>query len=243
VTDEENMEYCNMDFALSIGGDGTFLRTSRMIWGLGVPLYGINAGRLGFLTAGAAESAAADIRRILSGDYELFSRIPLRGEIVRNGEVIESVYALNDITASKGFLSRPIDVSVSVGEENIYRFLADGIIVSTPTGSTAYAMSAGGPIIHPGVKCMLVVPICPHSLYPRPMVLSDMETINIKVECCAYEAIFSGDGHQNMTLISGDIVSIKLDVERGIDVISIDKSSYYDILRKKMNWGRNGEAK
>jgi NAD+ kinase len=243
VTDEENIDYCGMDFAVSIGGDGTFLRTSRLIWGLGVPLYGINAGRLGFLTAGTAESATSDISRILAGDYSLFSRIPLRGEVTRSGEVIDSVYALNDITMSRGFLSRPIDSLVSVGGDDIYRFLSDGIIVSTPTGSTAYALSAGGPIIHPKVKCMLVLPICPHSLFPRPIVLGDTETVNISIECCDYEAILSGDGHQNMTLFAGDAVSVRLDVERGIDVISVDDSSYYDILRRKMNWGWNGETK
>ncbi|MDR1471008.1 MAG: NAD(+)/NADH kinase [Synergistaceae bacterium] len=243
VTDEENIHYCDMDFAISIGGDGTFLRTSRSIWGLGVPLYGINAGRLGFLAAGTAESATSDICRILSGDYKIFQHIPLQGEAVRNGEVIGSVCALNDITVSKGFLSRAIDSLVSVGEDSIYRFLSDGIIVSTPTGSTAYAMSAGGPIVHPRVKCILVVPICPHSLFPRPIVLGDGETVNISIECCDYEAILSGDGHQNMTLFAGDAVSVKLDADRGIDVISIDESSYYDILRRKMNWGWNGETR
>jgi NAD+ kinase len=243
VTDEEKIDCRNMDFALSIGGDGTFLRTSRLIWGFGVPLYGINAGRLGCLTAGTAESAPSDISRILAGDYGLFTRIPLRGGVNRNGEVIESIYALNDITISRGARSRPVDLLVSVGGDAVYRFLSDGIIVSTPTGSTAYALSAGGPIIHPKVKCMLIVPICPHSLFPRPVVLGDTETVEVKIECCDYEAVLSGDGHQSMTLFTGDSVSIRLDVERGIDVISLGDSSYYDILRRKMNWGWNGETR
>lgn len=229
----------HMEFAVSIGGDGTFLRTTRAVRELGVPLYGINAGRLGFLASGNPQSAVEDIRKILSGHYGIMARIPLKGEVMRDGKQIEDLYALNEVTISKGTTARPIDLHVAAGHESLYRFLADGIIVSTPTGSTAYSLSAGGPVVHPDVKCMLVVPICPHSLYPRPVVLGENETIVIEPMGENGEIILSGDGQLHVELRDGDSVRLSLDLGRSVNVIKLDSTSYYDVLQSKLGWGVN----
>ena len=230
-----------MTFAVSIGGDGTFLRTARVVRELGIPMYGINTGRLGFLASGGPEAAEGDVRRILSGDWCLVDRIPLKGEILRGGVSISKLYALNEITVTKGALPHPIDLDVSAGGNPLYSLLADGIIVATPTGSTAYALSAGGPIVHPGVKCLVVVPICPHSLYPRPVILGEGDVIEISLASNGGEMLLSGDGQLNVALAHGDVVRLALDNEKRVHVIKLDDASYYDVLQSKLNWGCRGE--
>jgi NAD+ kinase len=225
-----------MDIAVSIGGDGTFLMTSKSIMGLGVPLYGINTGRLGFLASGEASLAVRDIEKILDGDYEIFSKIPLKGEVIREGAVINVIRAFNEIMIVKNFVSRPIALSAHVGDEKLYDFLSDGIIVSTPSGSTAYALSSGGPVIHPEVRCAAVIPVCPHSLFPRPILVPDSAEIKIRLESSRYGAVLSGDGQDNAEMLSGDEVLITCDKEMKIGVIRLGDGSYFGVLRNKLNW-------
>jgi NAD+ kinase len=229
-------DHGTLDLAVSIGGDGTFLLTSKTIMGMNIPLYGINTGRLGFLASGDAESAVNDMRLIIAGKYKLLPKIPIRGEISRDGHIIERVCAFNEIMILKNMVSRPIALSAHIGNEKLYNFLADGIIVSTPTGSTAYALSAGGPIVHPGVRCVTIIPVCPHSLSPRPMVVPDTETVRIKVDPSPCGAILSADGQNNVTLASGDEALITADIDKKIDVVTLGGSSYVDMLRNKLNW-------
>ncbi len=228
-----------IELAVSIGGDGTFLRTARVVRDMRVPLYGINAGRLGFLALGHADSAEKDLSRILSGDYGILSRIPLKGSLLRGGKPFMELYALNEITITKGPCARPIELGVSVGDDRIYNFLADGVIVSTPTGSTAYALSTGGPIVHPDVKCVLIAPICPHSLYSRPVLLGGEATVFVDAKGEKGEIILAGDGQLHIGMEEGDRVQIALDVENKIDVVTLGMHSYYEILRDKLGWGKN----
>ena len=236
VPGDAGEDHGSLDLAVSIGGDGTFLLTSKTIMGHGVPLYGINTGRLGFLALGEASSAVDDMRRILSGEYGIQSRIPLLCEVRREGRAIDVTRAVNEIMIAKSFMPRPIALSAYVGDERLYGFLADGIIVSTPTGSTAYALSAGGPVVHPSVRCSVVIPICPHSLSSRPIAIPDGETITVRVESSPYGAILSADGQNNVSLVSGDEAVIRSDYENTIDVIALGGASYLDALRDKMNW-------
>ncbi|MDR1508616.1 MAG: NAD(+)/NADH kinase [Synergistaceae bacterium] len=225
-----------LDIAISIGGDGTFLMTSKTIMGLNVPLYGINTGRLGFLACGEASSAVRDVEKILDGNYELLSRVPLKGEVVREGSVIRTVRAFNEIMIVKNFVSRPIALSARINGEKLYDFLSDGIIVSTSAGSTAYALSSGGPVIHPDVYCAAVIPICPHSLSPRPVIVPDSTSIKIKLEFSRYGAVLSGDGQDNAEMLSGDEVLVTCDREMKIGVIRLGGGSYFGVLRNKLNW-------
>jgi NAD+ kinase len=226
-----------VEFAISIGGDGTFLRVARAAHRLGIPLYGVNAGRLGFLAPGEPEEAPGDIARILSGKYDVVSIMPLRCELRRgsDGGPGEKFYALNEMTLSKGPVLRPIGLLVLAGGEVLYRFLADGVIVSTPTGSTAYSLSAGGPIVHPDVSCLIVTPICPHSLYPRPVVLGANETVEIRLDGDCEMMNLSGDGILDVDVRRKDSVRISLS-KSGVNIIKLDYASYYEALRRKLNW-------
>lgn len=239
--DEQALE--EMDVAIAIGGDGTFLRTARHVRGYRLPIYGINAGRLGFLTAGDPGHAVEDVRKILSGSYGLMRRMPIKGELRRDGQTVEQLYALNEITMTKGAIARPVDLLVTAGEETLYRFIADGLIVATPTGSTAYALSAGGPIVHPDVPCLLVVPVCPHSLYPRPLILGGSEVVCVKAVGESHcEVMLSGDGYLEIPLAPGDEIALSLDTEECVEMIKLGEGSYYELLRHKLNWGGNLES-
>jgi NAD+ kinase len=235
VTGNSDSDHGDINCAVSIGGDGTFLLTARTIMGLGVPLYGVNMGRLGFLASGDAGSAAGDIRRIVAGEYGIHPMIPLKAEITKDSEKTTS-WAFNEIMIAKNFVSRPIALSTYLSGEKLYSFLADGIILSTPTGSTAYALSAGGPIIHPGVNCVSIVPICAHSLSPRPMLVPCDADIMIKLDYAQEGALLSGDGHDGGGLASGNRVLVTSDFDSRVDVIKMDGGSYADVLRDKLNW-------
>jgi len=235
VTGDADSDHGDINCAVSIGGDGTFLLTARTIMGSGVPLYGINMGRLGFLTSGDAGSAVDDVRRIVAREYEIHPMIPLRAEIAKDSQKTIS-WAFNEIMIVKNFVSRPIALSTYLDGEKLYSFLSDGIIASTPTGSTAYALSAGGPIIHPGVNCVSLVPICAHTLSPRPMLVPYDTDIMIKLDYTQGGALLSGDGHNARELSSGDCVFVSPDFDSRVDVIKMDGGSYADMLRDKLNW-------
>ena len=227
--------HSDIDCAVSIGGDGTFLLTAMTIMGLGVPLYGVNMGRLGFLASGDARSAVDDVRRIVAREYEIHPMIPLKAEITKGSRKTTS-WAFNEIMIVKSYVSRPIALSTYLGGEKLYDFLSDGIIVSTPTGSTAYALSAGGPIIHPGVNCMSIVPICAHSLSPRPTLVPCDSDILIVLDHAQGGARVSGDGHNDGELSPGDRVLITSDYDSRLDVIKMNGGSYANILKDKLNW-------
>jgi NAD+ kinase len=232
-----------MEFAISIGGDGAFMRAADAIREYGVPLYGVNAGRLGFLASGKPWEAVSDVAQILSGNYSLHTRTSLKCGLLRAGQdKEEEFHALNEFTLSKGLVARPIDLLVTVGKETLYRFLGDGIIVSTPTGSTAYSLSAGGPLVHPDVKCLILTPVCPHSLYHRPFVLGSGETVGINLEGDSERMTLSGDGILNVDVMRGDKVTLSAD-KRGIDVIALDHASFFETLIRKLHWrADNGTA-
>ena len=235
VTGDAVSGHSDLNCAVSIGGDGTFLLSARIIMGRGIPLYGINMGRLGFLASGDAVSAVEDVRRIASRDYRIHPMIPLKAEITKGSQKTTS-WAFNEIMIVKNFVSRPIAISTYLGGEKLYSFLSDGIIASTPTGSTAYALSAGGPIIHPGVNCVSIVPICAHSLSPRPMLVPCDSDIMIKLDYAQGGALLSGDGHDDGELSSGDCVQVTSDFDSRVDVIKMDRGSYTDVLKDKLNW-------
>lgn len=228
-------------FAISIGGDGTFLRTAQAVIGLKIPLFGVNTGKLGFLTSGTPETAVDDVRKILAGEYRVDDHPVLKGEVIRDGSVSRSTYGINEIAIIKDSPSRPIDLDIHANGEPLYRILSDGVIVATPTGSTAYALSTGGPIVHPSVRCLLVVPICPHSLYQRPIVFGEDDVIEARLVSGSGRTTITGDGHKNIALEIGDVVRISRVRDCCFHVIKVDDATYYDVLRSKFSWGSNGE--
>lgn len=227
-------------FAVILGGDGTFLRAARYTFGSSIPLYGINLGRLGFLAIGNPDSAEEDIENILEGKYTLQLRRLLKGQVIRGGRTVHELYALNDLVVSKGNLARVIDIEVKVGTETMSLFLADGLILSTPTGSTAYALSAGGPIVPPHVPCMIMAPICAHTLYARPVILSDTDTLLVIPKGETRSLMLTQDGQLGYELLPGDELQVTLDKEIFVETIQLNGRSYYDLLREKLRWGFNG---
>jgi NAD+ kinase len=236
VAGDADADHGEIDFAISIGGDGTFLLTAKTIMGRGAPLYGVNRGRLGFLASGDVRRAAADVGKILDGYYETLPIAPLKAAISGRDGSKSAVWAFNEIMIVKNLISRPIALSAYIDGKKLYSFLADGIIVSTPIGSTAYSLSAGGPIVHPGVSGQAIVPICAHSLAPRPMLVPASTLIEIELESPAEGATLSADGMNSTSLSPGCTVGITSDPTGRVDVIMLDGGSYPDVLRDKLNW-------
>lgn len=227
-------------FALVLGGDGTFLRAARMFFGRKIPLYGINLGRLGFLSTGLPENIEADIKKILDGKYRLLEREVIKGSVVRQGKTAATMYALNDLVISKTSLSRVVELQVSVNGELLSNYLSDGVIFATPTGSTAYALSAGGPVVPPNVSCLIMAPICAHTLFARPVVLNGKDKIAVELMSRTAKLCLTQDGQLGYELFAGDRLEAELAAEFKVCTIEPDGTSYYDLLRRKLSWGFNG---
>ena len=224
--------------SLVIGGDGTFLRAARYVLGSPIPLYGINLGHLGFLASGKPEEAEEDIQAILRGEYTLTRHRVLEGRIFRDDRMIHSFFALNDIVLAKGALARVMHIEVHIGKKLLNVLPADGIIVSTPTGSTAYALSAGGPIVPPHVPCMVIAPICAHTLYSRPVLCGENDTITLVPRGNHRDLLVTQDGQLGYEIMPGDRIEVCMSTEADVQVITLPTRNYYDLLQEKLQWGR-----
>jgi NAD+ kinase len=224
--------------ALVIGGDGTFLRAARYVLGASIRLYGINLGHLGFLASGKAEEAIQDLEHILRGEYAVQTHRVLDGRISRDGHDTYSLYALNDLVLAKGALARVMHIEVHIGDKLLNTLPADGIIVATPTGSTAYALSAGGPIVPPHVPCMIIVPICAHTLYSRPVIAGEEDVVTLIPRGNHRDLLLTQDGQLGYEILPGDRIEISLSRSRTIDVILLPSRNYFDLLQEKLRWGQ-----
>lgn len=225
-----------IDLAIVIGGDGTMLHVARHITGSEVPLIGINLGRLGFLTDIPADNMVQAVGQILDGEYDLEERFMLNAEVMRGGKIVHSAKAFNDVIIGKGELSRLIEFETYQDGEFVNSMRADGIILATPTGSTAYALSAGGPILHPGLGAMVLVPICPHTLSDRPIVVRSDTVIEIVLVAGNQNAHATFDGQEMFSLNENDHVFIRR-AEKPVYLIHPSGRSHYDVLRAKLHWG------
>ncbi len=227
--------YRNCEMVVVLGGDGTILESARRAAPLEIPVIGINLGRLGYM----AELEVGEInslRRVVSGDYEIEERSMLSVEIITgDGRVRSSNYALNDAVLSNGSISRIVDLELSEGGVLISSYRSDGIIISTPTGSTAYSMSAGGSIVDPRLSCICVTPICPHSLSARPLIFPDSAVLNIKNVCQREKMLYlTVDGRANFELFKGETVQITRS-PLTTRFVRLNQSGFYIKLRQKMN--------
>lgn len=226
-----------IDLAIVIGGDGTMLNIARALAAHRVPLIGVNLGRLGFLTDIPGNHMEAEIGKILDGDYEIEDRLLLQAELKRNGDTIHSAVAFNDIIVTKGEIARLIEYETHLDGEFVNSARGDGIIVATPTGSTAYAMSAGGPILHPTLPAIAVVPICPHTLSNRPIVVSSESTIEIVMSSPTDQrATVTCDGQVNYPLKKGDRIYVHR-AEQSVQLLHPSGRNHYDVMRAKLHWG------
>jgi len=224
------------DAVVVLGGDGTMLSIARELAPHGAPLIGINQGRLGFLTDITVADMFDAVAEILSGQYVAEERILLNGQIRRDGERVFEATAFNDVVVGKGGSGRLIDLEIAINSEFVYSQRADGLVVTSPTGTTAYALSAGGPIVHPTLEAVALIPICPHTLSARPIVVSSHSRIELHLTY-ADDARVHFDGQHHFDLQSGDHVWITR-ASRPVTLLHPHSYSYYDTLRQKLHWGK-----
>ena len=228
-----------IDLAVVIGGDGTMLRAARQLARHDVPVIGINLGRVGFLADIPADVMVAEVGKILDGQGESTRRMLLHAEVVRAGKTIHSAHALNDVVITKGELARLIEFETSLDGEFVSAMRADGIIIATPTGSTAYALSAGGPILFPDLPAIALVPICPHTLSLRPLVVPAESTIEVVMTGAApgQHAHVSFDGQTTVALEDHDRVRVRR-ADFSVELLHPAGRSHFEVLRTKLHWGR-----
>jgi NAD+ kinase len=221
---------------LVLGGDGTMLAAARLAAPRGIPILPINMGSLGFLTSFTLDELYPALEETLSGRSEVSQRVMLQAELERVGSVIESQCVLNDVVIHKGALARMIELELSINSEFVCRYRADGLIVSSPTGSTAYSLSAGGPIVHPTVESFIITPICPHTLSDRPLVIRDSCCIEIKLNGVTESVYLTLDGQRGIPMQATDRLRV-CRAKKQLKLIQPPKKSYFEILRNKLKWG------
>ncbi|MGE5676168.1 MAG: NAD(+)/NADH kinase [Mycobacterium leprae] len=226
------------ELLIVLGGDGTLIRAAQTVAPMGVPILGVNTGHLGFLTEVESAELFAHLEEFLAGSYAVEERMMLSAAVVRSGKVAFQVIGLNDAVISKGPRARMIHLSVAVGETEVARYPADGVIVATPTGSTAYSLSAGGPIVSPNVDVMVVTPICPHTMVYRTIVVAGTDTVTIHVTDTPGEVGLSVDGSDPIPLHKGDEVQVSK-ASCVAKLVRRESYRFYEVLRDKLaNPGR-----
>jgi NAD+ kinase len=233
VTREALAREC--DLAIVVGGDGTLLNAARSLADPGCAVLGVNLGRLGFLVDVSPEEMDAQIGSILGGDFIEEQRTLLHAAVTRDGVAIGESTALNDVIVHKKDIARMIELDTWIDGHFLNRNRSDGLIIATPTGSTAYALSGGGPILHPNLHAFTLVPICPHTLSNRPIVINHDSRIEIVIHEGALQAQISCDGQVNLTLDPGDRVTVRRH-EHDLRLIHPSGHDYFDILRRKLRW-------
>ncbi|MFO7460499.1 MAG: NAD(+)/NADH kinase [Desulfatiglandales bacterium] len=227
----------DVEFVIVLGGDGTLLGAARRVAGYGVPILGVNLGGLGFLTEITLKRLYPVVEKMLEGRLEVESRLMLETKVSRENEEICRFMVLNDVVINKGALARIIDLDVHIDDQFLTTFRADGLIVSTPTGSTAYNLSAGGPILYPTMSSFILTPICPFALTNRPIILPDTATIYITLTRKSEEKVsLTFDGQVGFDLRYADRVAVCKAGKR-IRLIKSPDQSYFEILREKLGWG------
>jgi len=232
MTPEELGRAC--DIGIVVGGDGTMLGIARQLARWGTPLVGINQGRLGFITDVPVGQFAEVLAPMIAGDFEEERRSMLEGSVCRDGRVIFEGFAMNDVVVSRGATAAMVELKIDVGQEFVANLRADGLIIGSPTGSTAYALSAGGPILHPGIGGWVMVPIAPHDLSNRPIVLPDTREITIEI-VAGKDASVNFDMQALASLLHGDRVSVSRSAHQ-VRFLHPLGWSYYATLRRKLHW-------
>jgi len=224
------------DLIIVLGGDGTLISVARHVGARMKPILGVNLGSLGFLTEITQDETFTTLERVVKGDFEVSGRLMLDAVVCRDGNEIARYSVLNDAVINKGALARIIDMDAWVDQDYLTTFKADGLIIATPTGSTAYNLAAGGPIVYPGLNCLVISPICPHMLTNRPVIVSSKSVIRIEVKFQDQHVVLTADGQVGMPLRGGDVVELRRSQTRTMLVKSPSKN-YFEVLRAKLRWG------
>jgi NAD+ kinase len=224
------------DFLIVIGGDGTLLSAARVVGMTGKPILGVNLGSLGFMTAITLDELYPVLERIFTYDFDYDERMMLVAHVHRLGERVANYTVLNDVVINKGALAKIIDIKATIGDTYLSTFKADGLIISTPTGSTGYSLAAQGPIIYPTLRSILITPICPHTLTFRPLVVPD--DLVVRAELCSKETdvFLTLDGQVGFGLREGDVVEVRK-AEGSLRFFRSPFRDYFTVLRTKLKWG------
>lgn len=225
-----------VDMIVVLGGDGTLISVARQVGEREVPIVGVNLGQLGFLTEITHEELPEMLDRLIAGDYKVSERMMIDAFIHREDKVIGKYTVLNDAVINKGALARIIDMETYVDGRHLSTYKADGLIISTPTGSTGYSLAAGGPIIYPEINSLLITPICPHMLTNRPIIVWSRSVIEIEVKFQDDVVFFTADGQVGHKLLRGDRVELRRSETR-TRLVSSPSREYFQILRTKLSWG------
>ncbi len=235
VKDEDLAE--GVDLMLVLGGDGTMIATARMVGDMEVPVIGVNYGGLGYLAEFPIEELFSALEAILNGQYEVEPRVMLAVELQRGEELVTKTRVLNDVVINKSALARIIEIEAYLNNQFVNSFRADGLIVSTPTGSTAYNLSAGGPVIYPSMNAIVITPICPFTLSNRPIVVPDDSFIDVRLKTRNEEVALTLDGQVGFPLQAGDKIVIRKS-KTTFNLVQPANKNYFDVLRDKLRWGR-----
>jgi len=223
------------DALIVLGGDGTMIATAVLVGGRGTPVLGVNLGTLGYLTEFPVDEVIPALEDVTKGEYEVSQRMMLDWRVLRDDDMIEESSALNDVVVTKSTTARIIEIECRIGSDHVTTYRADGLIVSTPTGSTAYNLSAGGPIIVPDAQALAICPICPHTLTNRPLVIPDTARIKLRLNTREQEVILTADGRISLHLMSEDCIEI-MRSEKTFNTIRAKDRDYFQILRTKLRW-------
>lgn len=224
------------DMIVVLGGDGTLLSVSRLVYDCDVPILGVNLGGLGFLTEVTLEELYPTLEKVLAEEFAVNERQTLHTHIHREGEKVAEYTVLNDVVINTGALARIIDLETFINGKYATIYRADGLIISTPTGSTAYSLAAGGPIIYPTMRAMILTPICPFTLTNRPIVIPDEVKVEVVLATEKEDVLATMDGQLGFPLESGDVVEIRTGSKK-IKLIQPIGKNYYHVLRTKLKWG------
>jgi len=227
-----------VEMIIVLGGDGTLLSAARLVADAhtDVPIFGVNLGSLGFMAEVSLDELYGNLEKAIAGNLETEDRMMLGASVVREGKRIAQYRVLNDAVINKGALARMMELKISVNDGHLTTLRADGLIVATPTGSTAYSLSAGGPIIHPTIHCFVLTPICPHTLSNRPIALPDTVVVTVCLTSQSEDVSLTLDGQIGFPLAWNDIVEIRKSRFK-MKLIKHPSKSYYEILRTKLKWG------
>jgi NAD+ kinase len=237
-SEEETSIPNTVDWVAVLGGDGTLLGAARKVGRYGLPILGINLGGLGFLTEIPAKRLYVDMERLIAGDIDIETRLMLQARVMRDGEELCCFSALNDVVINKEALARIIELAVLIDDRFLTTFRSDGLIISTPTGSTGHNLSAGGPILYPDLEALIVTPICPFTLTHRPIILPGTSIIEIRMGEHSEEVLLTFDGQVGFDLMDHDRVIVAKS-EKKLNLIKSPNQDYFDILRTKLKWGES----
>ncbi len=233
---ERKLAFKELFAVFVLGGDGTFLRAIRWVADSKIPILGIKFGRLGFLAETTEDALFDVVKSVLDGNFEIDPRASLDVKIILRDKIVASRIVLNDVVVNKGALARLANIHTWIDDRFLTKYRGDGLIIATPTGSTAYSLAAGGPVIHPCVPAIIMTPICPFALTNRPLIVSDSAEIKIKLQEKASDIMLTFDGQRGYEMSDKETVIIKKG-ESPINMITIPGQDYYDILKTKLQWG------